>query len=344
MKVITITLSTSLNTPLNLINIAQFIDIDCDIIGIKYNFGNHDFSKGIYKTFLLKRNKYKEREINKQSFYNQLSMIVFVNNHDINVKIFQNGSLHLTGCKFIEEGKQICDLLMLKFNKINILNYKKILIPDVNGIFSDSLNFLYKSGNIIGYCKMNVYYLYEQVFYPVKNKENIVLISKKEILDKCFNKIGYISKKQKYKNKYFNYFYNKDNIDNSEYNYEIEIINYNIRIINSEKELKNEYNIEICSINVCFDLNYNINRQQLYNYLSNTNICIYDPNRYAGLKVIYKIQNESVISCTCNVKCVCSSTTLLIFQSGKIIITGSRTMVTVKNVHDYFLKQIEKIK
>ncbi len=111
-KLITMTLSCYINYSINLLDIGLFIKIDNDIIGLKYNFGKVSFCKGIYLTSASKRTKIKKKEINPISFYNQISMIININNHHINVKIFKNGTLHLTGCKNSNEGNLICNLLI----------------------------------------------------------------------------------------------------------------------------------------------------------------------------------------------------------------------------------------
>ena len=59
-----------------------------------------------------------------------------------------------------------------------------------------------------------------------------------------------------------------------------------------------------------------------------------------GLKIIYKIFSNSVNNCNCNIKCVCSNVTLLIFQSGKVIITGAKSELVIYNVLKHFYNEI----
>ena len=77
-KISTVTLSTKLpNCQLNLTNIGKYLDIDDDIIGIKYNYADLSIMKGKYLTTIYKKAKIKNAEkINKTLFYNQISIII----------------------------------------------------------------------------------------------------------------------------------------------------------------------------------------------------------------------------------------------------------------------------
>ena len=61
-KISTITLSTKLpNCQLNLTNIGKYLDIDDEIIGIKYNYADLSIMKGKYSTTIYKKAKIKEK-------------------------------------------------------------------------------------------------------------------------------------------------------------------------------------------------------------------------------------------------------------------------------------------
>ena len=119
-KISTVTLSTKLpNCQLNLTNIGKYLDIDDDIIGIKYNYADLSIMKGKYLTTIYKKAKIKNAEkINKTLFYNQISIIINNNGNNVNVKLFGNGSLHLTGCKYIDEGAIVTRKIYEKLNSI----------------------------------------------------------------------------------------------------------------------------------------------------------------------------------------------------------------------------------
>ena len=64
----------------NLINIGKYLDIDSDILGIKYNYGETSILKGNYITTMYKKSKVKNSDkINKVLFYNQVSLSIKIN-------------------------------------------------------------------------------------------------------------------------------------------------------------------------------------------------------------------------------------------------------------------------
>lgn len=87
-KVATITLTTRLpDCELHLINIGKYLEIDDEILGIKYNYAKMSIIKGKYLTTIYKKCKTKkECKINKVLFYNQVSMIVNNSGNSVNVK------------------------------------------------------------------------------------------------------------------------------------------------------------------------------------------------------------------------------------------------------------------
>ena len=159
-KISTITMSSRFpDCVLNLTNIGKYLPIDNEIIGIKYKFGNINVMKGTYSTTIYKKSKIKNPDkINSQLFYNQISIIYNHNGNHINVKLFGNGSLHLTGCKTIESGEEITKGIYKKLNNIRNMTDKILLTKDLNGILldKDKLVYSYSNGNqIIGYLNIN---------------------------------------------------------------------------------------------------------------------------------------------------------------------------------------------
>ena len=185
-KISTITLSTKLHDcQLNLTNIGKYLDIDNDIIGIKYNYAGLSIMKGKYSTTIYKKAKTKDvNKINQKLFYNQISIIVNNNDNNVNVKLFANGSLHLTGCKTICEGRivtrKIYDKLKTLIDKKDII----LLTKDINGVLldKDKLVYSYSSNQIIGYCKdMDMKgYVINNKDYIIDNKTNQFITEKME--------------------------------------------------------------------------------------------------------------------------------------------------------------------
>jgi TATA-box binding protein (TBP) (component of TFIID and TFIIIB) len=185
-KISTITLSTKLpDCQLNLTNVGKYLDIDDEIIGIKYNYADLSIMKGKYSTTIYKKAKVKDAEkIKKTLFYNQISIILNNSGNNVNVKLFGNGSLHLTGCKSIVEGYAVTRKI---YDKLQTLVRSKdtiLLTKDANGILvdKDHLVYSYDSKTIIGYCKdwQNKHYIINKKDYIIDSKTNMFITQKME--------------------------------------------------------------------------------------------------------------------------------------------------------------------
>lgn len=156
-KISTITISTQLPyCQLNLTNIGKYLKIDKDIIGIKYNYADLSIMKGKYSTSVYKKSKYKNADkIKKTLFYNQITIILNNNGNNVNIKLFGNGSLHLTGCKTEDEGVDVTKIIYSKLKSINDKNDIILLTKDENGVLidKDKLVYSYNDYSIIGYKK-----------------------------------------------------------------------------------------------------------------------------------------------------------------------------------------------
>lgn len=117
-------------------------------------------------------------------------------------------------------------------------------------------------------------------------------------------------------------------------------------IENTEKlnYIDNSYNIVL--INSDFKVNYLLNRDNIFKLLNQINFfVIYEPDIYPGVNLKYFINSTNKIPgiCNCVNKCIgkgtcngdgdCKRVTIAIFQSGSIIITGSKNK---EQVHECF--------
>ena len=217
-QIATITMSSKItNCELNLVNIGKYLEIDHDIIGIKYSYGNICFSRGIYTTTNYKKSKKKQKtKINQQLFYNQISLVVqcndpglsrsdpgpglskseHQNNNDkqINVKLFGNGSLHITGCKSEYDGKYVTELIYNKLKNISYKTHTIILSSNSYGVLLDSNNFIYKQLNDI-HINNTIHGIYYNIIGFYDQKTNVYVMNTKEYV--VYNKIknSFISKK-----------------------------------------------------------------------------------------------------------------------------------------------------
>jgi TATA-box binding protein (TBP) (component of TFIID and TFIIIB) len=97
LKISTMTIICNLNTLINIENVGKYISLNHGgIVCIKY--GN-----GEIRTLIKLKKTNKNNVKNKKNFYNQATLVVDVKNkRRVNVKLFKNGAVQLTGCKNIE--------------------------------------------------------------------------------------------------------------------------------------------------------------------------------------------------------------------------------------------------
>ena len=418
-KISTITTSTQLPyCQLNLTNIGKYLQIDNEIIGLKYNYAELSIMKGTYYTSIYKKSKYKNVDkIKKTLFYNQITIILNNNGNNVNIKLFGNGSLHLTGCKNENDGM---DATKIIYNKLkNIIDKKDIILltKDERGVLIDKDKLVYsypdknKEISIIGYKKDISKYIINKKEYTIDNQTKMFISTKIEkkrqrsIINFKGEEIGF-SRIELFKNRnkfykkniniyidpcnnfiYYNntiligkieYDINNDKITDIDDIDDILEIEYscnpfkddhsNLDQLIYEKNqvaLKKMINFNINCINVYFTIDYEINRQRLYEQLISLNyICKYKPESYSGIKFIYKIAlNKSFTNvtdirqgtsseavdirqgtCSCSDKCTCTNITFLIFQTGNIIATGFKEIYQIDIITKYFLSLCDSLK
>jgi TATA-box binding protein (TBP) (component of TFIID and TFIIIB) len=226
-KISTITLSSQLPLcNLNLTNIGKYLDIDNEIIGIKYNYADLNVMKGRYSTTIYKKAKIKNADkINKRLFYNQITIIYNNNGNNVNVKLFKNGSLHLTGCKNIDEGTEITKTIYQKLTTLKNKTDVILLTKDINGILLDNDNLVYSNTNkqIIGYkLNKNNTYIINKKEYTIDHKTRMFISKKFETQRRKFiynldgdyigySKIELLKNKNKFYKKNINIFFDTSN-------------------------------------------------------------------------------------------------------------------------------------
>tara|TARA_Y100000768_G_scaffold388840_2_gene387782 strand:- start:6097 stop:7212 length:1116 start_codon:yes stop_codon:yes gene_type:complete len=253
-------------------------------------------------------------------FYNQLTIKIrpYYSIHNkinvnsvVNIKLFRNGNMQMCGLRCEEDG-----LLSLK-----------ILIKQINNIFGEQII----------------------VTEFLHNKFSVGLT--KTIIDKLYNKNIFLVDYDSYLdvmntyNKTCNTICNALNkkVDNSviknivtDYNNYINILKYNITLINSD-----------------FYIGCKINRTNTYNFVLNDYnlICDYDPCIYQGvlIKFYWNYDKETQDGrCNCSVPCNgkgsgtgngnCRKITISIFQSGNIIITGKCNRTELHYIYNYIVE------
>lgn len=100
---------------------------------------------------------------------------------------------------------------------------------------------------------------------------------------------------------------------------------------------------DIDCINILCDLKREIDRDVLYNSIKNEYYGYYDPNTYAGVKFVYKVNKFRDGKCRCENACLCSNVTFMIFGSGKVIVSGFKSTGSIMMILRLFKSLIDKI-
>ena len=270
----------------NLQNIEKYLDIDEHIIGIKSN----DMCRGNYFTNKYKRqNKNKPSSLNKTNFCNQISIIIALKPEQINVKLFKNGTLHLTGCRSLNSVRSCIKLLIIRLNNMLTKTVKILLTKDINGVLLDKSNYVYSYYKENSTCSQRIigkiattdtcHYIIHDKTYKIDTNTGMFISvkvgtgKKYEILNLSGEQIGYC---------------------------QIKIIGSNKRLYNKYLEYDKESGL-ICSKNgPVANLQYNIDENSITNTLTFDDIqeITYSCNPYANHNNI--IDPNSKVNLTIN--------------------------------------------
>ena len=111
LRISTMTAVCKISEEIKLDNLYNSIEIN-DVI--KYVQYKSDISKGYSEKALKKTRKKTVRKM----FFNQITMHIF-NEKLINVKVFNNGKIQMTGLKNPDQGKGTIDILIKELSKLN---------------------------------------------------------------------------------------------------------------------------------------------------------------------------------------------------------------------------------
>lgn len=134
--------------------------------------------------------------------------------------------------------------------------------------------------------------------------------------------------------------------------------NYDLEFL--DKKTLNIENYDIVLINSDFDIKYSVNREILHREIINKGLySSYEPCMYPGVNIKYYFNNnnDKCGICKCTEKCngkgrgcgngQCKRVTIAVFASGKIIITGGRSIEQLVDSYDFIkgvLSDVEKFK
>lgn len=105
----TMTIICKVDSEFNVENIGKYISLHNNGI-IQCSYG-----KDVFRTLI---NKKKKRKNKKNNFYNQVTLLMKTKRDDIiNIKLFKNGSIQMTGCKSIEGSIEALEKLLYLLKK-----------------------------------------------------------------------------------------------------------------------------------------------------------------------------------------------------------------------------------
>lgn len=133
-----------------------------------------------------------------------------------------------------------------------------------------------------------------------------------------------------------------------------ELQEFGIEVVaNPEKMVLSNYKVRL--INSDCKANFKINNMCLYKVLEDSDVAAsYDPIVYPGVKVMYYCNTDYDCDgvCRCTAKCTgkgfgqgngsCKKITIIIFQSGSIIITGGIYMYQVERAYEFIVGVLTK--
>lgn len=162
----TMTITCNLNTNIKTLNISRYLTLSLNgILSIKYN--------GKIKSIHKMVNKNKRKKKKKHNFYNQLTMEISIPNRKVNVKIFKNGTLQITGSKSLID----CEIALNKLmNELKVIKAKIKYGRFVDIKFVDDINKMkikdFKIHMINSGFKLN-YEINREVLYKLLTSKNI---------------------------------------------------------------------------------------------------------------------------------------------------------------------------
>lgn len=117
--------SAKLGSIIDIENIQNYLQLDNnDILTVKMN--DQKIRTLLVQKIKNKRNKIVVKKGKTQKFYNQITVVVRINNDNyddinnekcINVKLFKNGSIQMSGCKKIEEVNRVINKLIYRLKE-----------------------------------------------------------------------------------------------------------------------------------------------------------------------------------------------------------------------------------
>lgn len=166
LRISTITCILQISSDINLKEIYDSVPITEYIPFIE--FGSENQPKGFSKKMLRKKRK----KAQKKSFYNQSTIHVIHDNKIMNVKLFNNGKIQITGLKGINQGPELVQKLIEYLQDLSILDYSTKLINHKLVLINSDFDIGYEINRDVLHkeiIEIGMYSSYEPCIYPGVN-------------------------------------------------------------------------------------------------------------------------------------------------------------------------------
>lgn len=327
LRISTTTMISSFNTNINLYVVDKYFIRD-EVITFMDNGG-----KPVKNSAIKKKNN--------RPFFNQATLLVKLNPlKKINVKIFSNGKIQMTGVKTKKDGMEALEYILNKIiNTEGKIPLSKLFPRELLLMLMDEL-------------KIDKYIPSEYITDMKK-----ILNDKELKIDKLVEKIT------------LKLFFTDDDYILKYLNID-EIVKKLLEKYNGEDimiyshSIEDKKKIKITDINIVnivsdFNTNFKIKREILYNIIRNKYQIVsrFDPCIYPGVKNKFYYNNEYLDKeypgkCYCKGKCIgkgngngegdCKKITISIFQSGSILITGAKKVDDIQYIRKFIINMIKE--
>lgn len=172
LRISTMTVTCNLNTLITIENIGKYINLSFgNTVCIKY--GNNKV-----RTLIKLKKSNKKTKKKQKNFYNQASIIVDVKNkRRVNVKVFKNGAIQMTGCKSVDD---FIDAMTILCNE---LAQKK-------AVYDKTQNKIIKKEFVTKPENVNVTDIYNFKIRMINSNFHIGFLINREILYELITKLG----------------------------------------------------------------------------------------------------------------------------------------------------------
>ncbi|ARF09397.1 TATA box binding protein [Indivirus ILV1] len=167
LNISTMTITCNLDTLIDIQNVGKYMALAYgQVVCVKYGPNN-----SIVRSLIKLKKKKKTTKKNRKNFYNQATVIIDVDsNRRVNIKVFKNGAIQMTGCKsyenFTTSMKILCDALKRKkavYDKISkkiipknfISNYDKVNVDNIYNVRIRMINSDFDIGFLVNRKKLH---------------------------------------------------------------------------------------------------------------------------------------------------------------------------------------------